>query len=294
MEHKPSEQASQLPGGSRSASPDTDKPGIWSRLVDYAITAIAVAGFAGLFYWGQRTGWQLNRGAAAAENDSEKNDWCEEHRVPESICIECHPEKVPPSPSYGWCEEHGVSNCLWEHPDLAETTVRPTIAAGELSRIRAGLGFTPRAENNKNCKLIEKRIQLASASVAKKCGFEEKTVESGLIEENLDVHGDLMYDQTRIARLSPRVSGSLWSVLKQMGDSVHKGDVLAPIEAADVGASKEFSQRWLRRNCAPRTGKLLRQGARPGPCPNAMCEADTAAQEVRIRLGSRPPGLLPI
>lgn len=270
------------------------KPKWWVRLWDQLVTLVAVAGLVGLLYWGHESGWQLGRWSPwAGEAEKEKDDWCEAHRVPESICIECHPEKAPISASFGWCKEHGVANCLWEHPELAQVEKPAIITAADRERTRAALAFADRPQNNDQCKLYEKHIQLASAAVAKKCGVETALVETGPMEESLDVHGDLMYDQTRIARLSTRVSGSLFSVQMQVGNVVHKGDVLALIEAAEVGRAKgEFSQAFAQTELRTKNWEALRQGAATGAVPERdLREADTAAQEARIRLKSAQQAL---
>src|SRR4051812_22945611 len=74
----------------------TAKPRWWVRLADRLVTLVAIAGLVGLMYWGHESGWQLGHwNPWAKEVVEEKDDWCEAHRVPESICIECHPEKAP-------------------------------------------------------------------------------------------------------------------------------------------------------------------------------------------------------
>ena len=265
------------------------KVGFLSHLIDYAVTAAALAGFGGLLYWGHHTGWQFSRAQLlGATAEAEKEDWCEAHRVPESICIECHPEKAPPSAAFGMCPTHGVVNCLWEHPELAETSISPAEASAYRERAQSGLAFADRPENSVHCKLHQKRLQLASADVAKKCGIEEAKVGVGDMKEVLEVHGDLIYDQTRIARLSPRLSGTLWSVYKQIGETVKNGEVLALIEAADVGRIKgEFSQAFAQTELRSKNLEALRQGAATGSIPERdLREADTASQEARIRVKS--------
>jgi cobalt-zinc-cadmium efflux system membrane fusion protein len=113
------------------------------------------------------------------------------------------------------------------------------------------------------------------------------------MKELLDVNGDLMYDQTRIARLSSRIAGSIWSVQKQVGDTVRKGDVLALIEAAEVGRVKgEFSQALAQTELRTKNWEALKQGAATGAVPERdLREADTAAQEARIRLKSAQQAL---
>lgn len=48
-------------------------------------------------------------------------DWCEEHRVPESQCTRCNPALIPAfQATNDWCAEHGLpeSQCRLCHPDL--------------------------------------------------------------------------------------------------------------------------------------------------------------------------------
>ncbi|HEV8060931.1 MAG TPA: efflux RND transporter periplasmic adaptor subunit, partial [Gemmataceae bacterium] len=150
-----------------------------------------------------------------------------------------------------------------------------------------------RTVNNPACKLYEKRIQLASAETAAKCGIEVDAVKVGPIEECLDVHGDLMYDQTRIVHLSSRVHGSLWAVRKKVGDVVRKGEVLALVEAAEVGKAKgEFLQAYAQAELKTKNWEALKAGAATGSIPERdMREADTNAQEARIRLKSAQQAL---
>ena len=59
----------------------------------------------------------------------------------------------------------------------------------------------------------------------------------------MTANGEVVYDETRTAHLASRVAGTVWRVEKQVGDRVRKGDVLALIDAAEVGQAKaEFLQ----------------------------------------------------
>jgi membrane fusion protein, heavy metal efflux system len=281
-----------------SPSPPAAKPGrvaaAISSLVSVGVTGIVLAGLTGLLYWGHSTGWKLpafSKLTGAVE--TEKDDWCEKHRVPQSICIECNPEKAPAAASFGWCTVHGVSNCPLEHPEVAELATPHAVTTADRDRALSALGFTDRVANNATCKLYEKRIQLASADVAKKCGIEVDTVKTGPIEECLDVHGDLMYDQTRLAHLSSRVHGSIWTVRKKVGDVVRKGEVLALVESTEVGKAKgEFLQAYAQAELRTKNWDALRSGVGTGSIPERdMREADTAAQEARIRLKSAQQAL---
>lgn len=50
-------------------------------------------------------------------------DWCKEHGMPESICVQCHPDLADGFKKKGdWCKEHEVpeSQCFKCHPELQE------------------------------------------------------------------------------------------------------------------------------------------------------------------------------
>jgi hypothetical protein len=59
--------------------------------------------------------------AHAAVKPGSYDDWCGEHKVPESLCSRCNPALVAAFKATGdWCNEHGLpeSQCLICNPDL--------------------------------------------------------------------------------------------------------------------------------------------------------------------------------
>jgi cobalt-zinc-cadmium efflux system membrane fusion protein len=66
--------------------------------------------------YGHYSDWKLPKFSALIGNGAAANDdRCEEHGVPESQCVECHPDLLPRGKDYGWCKEHGVRLSL-NHP----------------------------------------------------------------------------------------------------------------------------------------------------------------------------------
>ena len=62
-------------------------------------------------YGGHRTGWTVPRFAdLLGASNSANDDWCENHGVPESICVECN-ESLLPKLKTSWCRKHGVHHC---------------------------------------------------------------------------------------------------------------------------------------------------------------------------------------
>src|SRR6476620_3906741 len=48
-------------------------------------------------------------------------DWCKEHFMPESICVQCHPDLADGfKKKNDWCAEHNLpdSQCFKHHPEL--------------------------------------------------------------------------------------------------------------------------------------------------------------------------------
>jgi cobalt-zinc-cadmium efflux system membrane fusion protein len=246
-------------------------------------TALVLAALAGLAWWGHRADWKLPSFAALTGRDAkEKDDWCEEHGVPESACVECNPELLPRGKDYGWCKFHGIHNCPLENPEVAQLRTTPRVAPEDLERARTALTVMARPENSSRCKLYSRRIQFASDAAVTRAGIDVKAVERAPVVESVTANGEITYDPTRVTRLSVRVPGSVWWVLRGVGDEVKRGEVLALVDAAEVGKAKaEFIQATvqldLKRDTAARMKRLVERGA--------GSEADLAHAEASLREG---------
>jgi membrane fusion protein, heavy metal efflux system len=264
-----------------------DRPTLRQVLRRAAPTAVVVGVLAGLAVWGHTSDWTLPKFSAIFGNEvAEDQDWCKEHNVPESQCIECKSWLVPAIKDYGWCQEHGVAQCPLHHPDVAQLAVVPKISAADIERADQALALLPRAENNSRCKLHQRRIQFASNEAVEKAGIDIAVVEEQPVIEAVTANGEIVYDQTRSAHLASRVAGTVWRVEKHVGDRVGGGDVLALIDAADVGKAKsEFlqsiAQLRLKRTNVERLKPLGENGTVPG---RQLREAEAALEEAQIRL----------
>jgi cobalt-zinc-cadmium efflux system membrane fusion protein len=258
-------------------------------------TVLVLAGLGGVAWWGHRTGWSLPSFTSLTGNGAKgADDWCEEHGVPESACVECNPDLLPRARDHGWCKEHGVHNCPLEYPDVAQLTSAPLVTPAALERARRALDFAPRPENSSKCKLYNRRIQLASREAVEKAGIDVERVEEARVVEAVAANGEITYDQTRLARLSARVPGTVWWVAKQVGDEVRRGEVVALVDAAEVGKAKaEFLQAAalldLRRDQAGYAKRAFDRGALPAADLQA---AETALRESEIRLQAAEQALV--
>lgn len=209
------------------------------RLRTALATVLVFGGLGGLLAWGHAKDWTLPKFSSLLGTPSDgQKDWCSEHGVPESECVECNAELMPRSKGPGWCKVHGVHECPLEHPEIAQVDTLLTVSRDDLSRAQRALEFAERPENNSKCKAHEHRIQFSSQEAVEMAGIEVEPVWRAPIVEYVATNGEIIYDQTRTARLSPRASGSVFRAFKKVGDPVHEGEVVALVDAADVGKAK--------------------------------------------------------
>lgn len=86
-------------------------------------------------------------------------------------------------------------------------------------------------------------VEFPSAEAVDRAGIDIAPVWHSAMTDAVSASGELSFDPTRVARLTPRAQGSVWRVLRTAGDTVKAGDVLALVDAAEVGKTKaEFQQ----------------------------------------------------
>ncbi|MCE9544141.1 MAG: efflux RND transporter periplasmic adaptor subunit [Planctomycetia bacterium] len=276
----------------------------WSHAVS---TAAVVAVLTGLAVWGHATQWTMpkfssliGRGSGAAD------DWCSEHNVPESQCIECNPKLAPKSKDFGWCETHGVGQCPLEHPEVVQLKNPPSVGTADLDRAGRALTLMPRTANSSSCKMRDKRIQFASIEAMTKTGVDIAVVEQGPLTESLQANGEVVYDENAAAHLASRAAGTVWRVDRQVGDRVARGDVLALIDSPAIGQAKAellqaVAQIRLKHADVTRLGPLAAEGIVAGRrIREAQAELDAA--QIRLAevqqtlsgfgLGMVPPAML--
>lgn len=253
---------------------------LWSK----SPTLLVFGVIAGVGYHGHRSEWKLPKFSALVGAESaERDDWCAEHGVPESKCVECNADLLPRGPRYGWCPEHGVSNCPLDHPDMAELREMPAVSPADLERASRALAMDERPRNNSVCKLHQRRLQFASLDAVREAGLDVALVDRRPIQESVEATGEVRYDPTRLASLSARVPGTIWRVEKYVGDAVRAGDVLALVDAKEVGRAKTelikaLAREELQRKVLGRLDGLSAQGIVPG---RRAQEADAAYVQAR-------------
>jgi cobalt-zinc-cadmium efflux system membrane fusion protein len=273
-----------------SAAPPKDSqlayPSFLKRVVHSLPSVLVLGLLGGIAYAGHHLGWSFPTFAVLTGSAAkEKDDWCEEHGVPESICVECNKDLLPKEQDYGWCKVHGVALCPIDHPDLAQLPIRPIITSEDFERARLALDFGPRPANNRKCKLYQRRIQFVSKDAVEKAGIEVAPVWEAPMVESLSANGEVSFDQTRVARLSAKAPATVWRVTKGLGDSVNRGEVLALMDAAEVGRAKgEFLQALAQLDFRRDTFKRYSEdkGGSVSLSLYRQAEADLKASETRL------------
>src|ERR1700730_12247372 len=100
---------------SHAAEPKDSKvvsPSLLARVLQSFPTVLVLALLGGIAYAGHHLRWSFPTFAGLTGSAvKDKDDWCEEHGVPESICVECNKDLLPKEQEYGWCKVHGVAEC---------------------------------------------------------------------------------------------------------------------------------------------------------------------------------------
>jgi len=167
--------SSTLRGAGPAVSETASRARGWRSAVLGSIPNLLVFGLlAAVFYTGHRTGWKLPKfSELSGVTPAPADDWCEEHSVAETACLECQPALKPKLPSFGWCELHGVNECVIDHPELAQTKGEPQLPAYDTAE---AIGVQPRHQNNSVNTLHTKIVQFTSIEAVERAGVEVDVV----------------------------------------------------------------------------------------------------------------------
>jgi cobalt-zinc-cadmium efflux system membrane fusion protein len=264
--------------------------GVVARTLQAVPAVLVFLALGGLLAWGHANHWTLPKFSALRGETTTADDWCSEHSVFESGCVECKPELMPRAKAFGWCKEHGVHECSLHHPQVAQLTTGPGVTPEDRERAARALALTPRPENNPKCLLHQRRIQFTSAEAAEKAGVEVEPVWTGPVVETVSANGEITYDPTRTARLSARVPGMVFRVFKQVGDPVKAGELVALVDAAEVGKAKAaFLTAVVQARLAARNYDRVK--GLPNASPKETDEAFAAHTEARIGVATAQQAL---
>lgn len=253
---------------------------LWRRIANGAPNVVVFTLLGGILYFGHHTGWKLPKlsrltGAAAVPRE----DWCAEHLVPASQCVECNTDMRSKPKEFGFCRKHGVTECVIDHPELAQ--INRKLQLPKYDTVQA-LGVRERAENNSRSTLHKRVIQFTSAESALRAGIDVDVVQERPMSETVSGNGELHFDPTRVAHLSSRVSGSVAAVFKTIGDEVRPGAVLALVDAAQVGQTKSQFLRAIVQLQLRRANVKRLNEARNAIAGKVLLEEESSLKEAEI------------
>lgn len=253
------------------------KSGFVVALVSKTPTLLVLVALGVAAWWGHSHEWRLSKPTTPNEGEA----WCTEHGVPEDICVECRASLMPRPKSFGWCKVHGVSECPTCHPELAQ--LNGTVQMPKYDVI-AAMNVLPRTANDKSCKLHERRLQFASEASVKKAGLDIAVAGEGFMGEYVTANGEAVFDPARVTRLSSPVAGRVVWVAKELGQTVEAGELVALIDALDVGKAKtELLQAIAQKQFRARTLATLKEaGGTVTTSRISEIEASVAEADVRI------------
>ncbi len=154
-----------------------------------------------------------------------------------------------------------------------------------LERAERAIALRPRPENNSRCNLHRKRIQFASTEALEKVGVDIAIVAEKPIVETITANGEIVYDETRMAHFSSRVPGRFGACRSKLATAWRRGDVLALIDAADVGRLKsELLQAMSQVRLAQDNVERLRPLAGNAIPAREFLEVQTEAEAARIQV----------
>jgi cobalt-zinc-cadmium efflux system membrane fusion protein len=137
-------------------------------------------------------------------------------------------------------------------------------------------------------------VEFASADAVQKAGIECKPAQVRSVAQYVTANGMVDYEPSYYARLTARASGTVARVYREVGAPLRKGDVLALIDAAEVGKAKaDFLQALSQVQAQAAALQRLRSAGEAGAVPDrSVRTAEASQREARIHLFNDQQALL--
>lgn len=250
-------------------------------LAGWIPSVLVVAGLGALAWYGHHNDWKLPSFAATDSPNMNGPAWCDSHGVPEEECINCVPGLIEDPPKLTFCDVHGVRGCVLHEPSLAETKSTAEVTSSDLARAERALAVRPRRENLALSQLPGSRIQFASVDAMRSAGVDVEPVQRKAIIESVETAGEVRYDATNTAQVSPPADGIVKQVRVNVGDWVEAGQVLAVVDSEKVGRLKSellsaLSDERLKQDAVRRIEPLANRNVIPG---KRLLESQTELQQ---------------
>lgn len=173
-------------------------------------TVLTLAVLAGVGYVGHRTGWKIPAASEVFGAGKEpREDWCGEHGVPESSCVICRGLKANAVPPSQQRKGGAATGDVPAEPEIEQVGTKKRPA-----------------------------VQLTTADTAARAGIEVQPASVKPMNETVEANAEVSFDLSRYAQVASRVPGTVALMRAQPGQRVKRGDVLALIDAVEVGRAK--------------------------------------------------------
>lgn len=235
----PERVAQQQPSPRTETKPDGVFRKTTRLVLGWLPSAIVVATLIGLAWFGHHNDWKLPKFSSVSGNTAVVGpEWCDSHGVPEDDCIVCRPDLIEDAAKLTFCSEHGVHGCVLCNPSLAEAKQPVTPTKNDLARAERALTLTSRKENLAISSSPGSRIQFASVDAMNKAGVDVEPAERLAIIEDIAAAGEIRYDETKTAQVSPQIEGIVREIRVEVGNWVKPGDIMAVIDSQEAGRLK--------------------------------------------------------
>lgn len=201
--------------------------------------------------------------------------WCQEHNRYEDRCWECHPEMQDTSRL--WCEEHSLyeDECFLCHPELIKERLG-TSTANDSGPVTAMLMCDEHGVPELECGICHPellnqntighglKVRLPSIASAANAGVVVQAPGTQRMEHAVECFAEIMFNQNRLAKITPLVGGVVKSVEVDFGSRVDAGDLLARITSVAIGEAQSayltaIAENKLRDRTLERERDLLAQ-----------------------------------
>jgi RND family efflux transporter MFP subunit len=92
--------------------------------------------------------------------------------------------------------------------------------------------------NDSQCQVEQLRVRFVDGTIAEKAGIRTDAAGIRRMSHTIECPAEVGFEQTRLARISPRVSGVLREAAVEIGAQVEVGDILAVIDSPPLGNAK--------------------------------------------------------
>ncbi len=210
------------PTGPSSSAPQAKGVSLRHRGIP---TAFVLAGLIVLAYWGHQSDWRFFL-APPSHN--------ERPTEVQTRWVEAGPQRQSSTP----CADHKLPECPACNPEAAQLSKRPTVAAEQRDRFKRAIAVRERDIGDPSVLKLPRLIRFSSAEAVDASGIDITPAWTESVTEVVGGSGELGFDPALYTRLTARAPGSAWRVFKRIGDLVRKGDLLALVDAAEVGKAK--------------------------------------------------------